>query len=145
MNKEEVMKKILICLVVVGCMQFIGGWAFAAEKGPVETFAEGCQKEIDTYCKDVIPGKGRVLACLYARQDKLSARCEYAIYDAAAQLERIVAALTYLANECRDDLKTYCSGVKSGEGRLLQCIEKKKEKVSSRCRQAMKDVNLEKE
>jgi hypothetical protein len=127
---------------VAGCMLFMGARAFAAQKGPVETFAEGCQKEIATYCKDVIPGNGRILACLYARQDRLSARCEYAIYDAAAQLERAVAALAYLANECRDDLKTFCSGINPGEGRLLQCIDNNRNKVSARCKQAMEDVNL---
>ncbi len=139
------MTKIWICTVVVGCMLFIGGRAFAAEKGPVETFAEGCQKEIATYCKDVIPGRGRVLACLYARQDKLSPHCELAMYDAAAQLERVVAALTYLANECRDDLRVFCSDVKAGEGRLLNCMDRNKEMLSSRCKQAIEDVNLRKE
>ena len=34
------------------------------------------------------PGQGRVLACLYAHGDKLSAKCEYALYDAAAQAGR---------------------------------------------------------
>ena len=136
------MKKIWICLVVVGCMMLAWVPAFAAEKGIVETFAEGCKKEIETYCKDVVPGEGRVIACLYARQEKLSTRCEYAIYDAAAQLERAVAALTYLANECREDLKTFCSDVKPGEGRLIQCIDKNKAKISSRCKQAIKDVDL---
>jgi hypothetical protein len=136
------MKKIWICLVVVGCMLLAGVPAFAAEKGIVETFADGCKKEIETYCKDVVPGEGRVIACLYARQEKLSMRCEYAIYDAAAQLERVVAALTYLANECREDLKTFCSGTTPGEGRLLQCIDKNKAKLSPRCKQAIKDVDL---
>lgn len=40
--------------------------------GPVETVAKGCQKEIEGFCKDVTPGQGRVLACLYAYGDKLS-------------------------------------------------------------------------
>ncbi len=139
------MKKMLICLVAACCVLFIGGRAFAAEKGPVETFTAGCQKEIETYCKDVIPGRGRVLACLYARQDKLSARCEFAMYDAAAQLEHAVASLTYLANECREDLKAFCTSVKAGEGRLLQCIDANKDKLTSRCKQAIEDVNLKKE
>src|SRR5512143_2706333 len=139
------MKKIWICLVVVGCMLLIGGRAFAVEKGPVETFVDGCQKEIAAYCKDVIPGRGRVLACLYARQDKLSSRCEFALYDAAAQLERAVASLTYLANECRDDLKAFCTDVKAGEGRLLQCMDNNKGKLSSRCKQAFEDVKLKME
>jgi len=67
-------------------------------------------------------------------------RCEYALYDAAAQLERAITALTYLANECRSDLKTYCSDVKPGEGRLINCIDKNMGKVSGRCKQAIKDV-----
>jgi hypothetical protein len=134
------MKKISISLVVLGCMLLLGGMALA-EQGPVEIVAEGCKKDIETYCKSVTPGEGRVLACLYAYQDKLSNRCEYALYDAAAQLEKAINALTYLANECRDDLKTFCSDVKPGEGRLIQCIEKNKEKISARCKQAIKDVS----
>ena len=124
-----------LCVVML-----LVGPAFAVEKGPVEIVADGCSKELDTYCKGVTPGEGRILACLYAYGDKLSGRCEYALYDAAAQLERVVAALAYLANECRDDLKAYCSDVKPGEGRLIQCIDKNMGKVSSRCKQAIKDV-----
>jgi hypothetical protein len=122
-------------------MLSFAGFVFA-EKGPVQTVTDGCKKEIETYCKDVKPGEGRILACLYAREDKLSGRCEYALYDAAAQLERAITALTYVANECKDDLKAYCSNVKPGEGRLLNCIDKNTDKVSSRCKQAIKDVGL---
>jgi len=89
-------------------------------------------------------GEGRIVACLYAREDKLSGRCEYALYDAAAQLEHAVTALTYVANECRDDLKKYCADIKPGEGRLLNCIDKHEKQVSSRCKQALKDVGLKK-
>jgi len=65
--------------------------------------------------KGVKPGEGRVLACLFAYEDKLSNRCEYALYDAAAQLEQAITALTYLAKECKDDLKTFCSDIKPGK------------------------------
>jgi hypothetical protein len=142
--QEEEMKKIAKGLVVTGFMALLGGTAFAAEKGPVEVVAEGCKKEIVTYCKDVTPGEGRVLACLFAFEDKLSPRCEFALYDAASQLERAVNALTYAANECREDIKSYCSDVKPGEGRILDCLDKKKDAVSDRCKQAMKDVGLKK-
>jgi hypothetical protein len=117
--------------------------ALALEK-LVQSVVKGCEKELTTYCKDVTPGEGRLLACLYAYQDKLSGSCEYALYDAAAQLERFVAAITYVANECRDDLKTYCAEVKPGEGRLLDCMEKNKEKLSERCKQAISDTGLKK-
>jgi len=134
------MKKAVLCLITLCIIQAFIGNVFAETKGPVEMLADGCKKEIDTYCKKVTPGEGRVLACLYAYEDKLSSRCEYALYDAAAQLERAITALTFLANECRDDLKAYCSDIKPGEGRLIQCIDKNMKKVSNRCKQAIKDV-----
>ena len=134
------MRKLIVGVAVFGCVMFLGGIAVAQQKGPVETVVEGCSKEIDSYCKNVTPGEGRLLACLYAYEDKLSTRCEYALYDAAAQLERAVTALSYLANECRDDLNKYCSSVRPGEGRLLDCLDKKRDVISDRCKNAFKDV-----
>jgi len=113
--------------------------AMAAEN-LVETVTKGCEKELTSYCSNVTPGEGRILACLYAHSDKLSGQCEYALYDAAVQLERFVAALAYVANECDEDLDKFCSGVEAGEGRLLKCLDDNAEKVSARCTQALKDV-----
>ena len=113
-----------------------------AQQDLVETVADGCKMEIEKYCGQVTPGQGRVLACLFAHGDKLSAKCEYALYDAAVQLERAVAALTYVANECDADLEKYCASIAPGEGRLLECLEKHDKQVSGRCKQAIKDVGL---
>jgi hypothetical protein len=104
---------------------------------------EGCKAELDSYCKQVTPGEGRILACLYAFEDKLSARCDYALYDAATRLERAVAALSYGAAECRDDIEKHCAKVEAGEGRIVDCLKKQGSKLSKRCSQAMKDVGLE--
>lgn len=135
----------IMCIMVI-----CAGTAAAQQKGPaeaaaeelIETVATGCEKELAAYCKDVTPGEGRILACLYAHEDKLSGQCEYALFDAAAQLERAVATLTYLVNECGDDLEKYCVDVPAGEGRLLDCLNKNEKKVSSRCKQALKDTGL---
>jgi len=140
--KGDTLLKTMGVFVVLGVLVFSG--VAAAEKGIVETFNEGCKTELETYCKDVQPGDGRLLACLYANSDKISARCEYAVYDAASQLERALTALTYVANECRDDLKANCANIKPGEGRLLTCLDKNAAKVSGRCKQALKDVGLKK-
>jgi len=112
----------------------------AAAQDLVETVTKGCEKELTSYCSNVTPGEGRILACLYAHSDKLSGQCEYALYDAAVQLERFVAALAYVANECDEDLDKFCSGVEAGEGRLVKCLNENAEKVSARCTQALKDV-----
>jgi hypothetical protein len=106
----------------------------------VQNVLDGCKKERDTYCKDVSLGEGRLLACLYAHEDKLSGRCDYALYDAAAQLEHYIAALSYAASECRNDLEKLCSDVPEGEGRLVDCLKKNDAKVSNRCKQAQKDI-----
>jgi hypothetical protein len=141
-RKGDAMLKMIGVFVVLGGLFFSG--VASAEKDIIETFTEGCKTELQTYCKDVKPGEGRLLACLYAHEDKISARCEYAVYDAASQLEQVVAAVTYLANECRDDLKANCANVKQGEGRLLTCLLNNDAKLSGRCKQAIKDVNLKK-
>ena len=135
------MKTISILSMAI-CATLLFSFSAGAQQSIVETVANGCKTEIDAYCKDVIPGEGRVLACLYARSDKLSGKCEYALYDAAAQLERAVAALSYVVNECADDLDQFCTGVAAGEGRLMDCLDKNDPKVSSRCKEAMKQVGL---
>ena len=120
------------------------GSAATVNEDPVETFLQGCKTELDTYCKDVTPGEGRILACIYAHDDKLSNRCEYAMYDSATQLERIMEALSYAINECDSDLEKYCSNVEPGEGRLLTCLDKNSKTVSTACKLALKDVGLKK-
>jgi hypothetical protein len=135
MRNIRMVTAVLIVLVATGCVSM-------GAKGPVETVKEGCKAELETYCKDVTPGEGRGLACLYAYEDKLSNRCEYALYDAASQLEQVVNALAYVASECRDDLKAYCSDTIPGEGRILKCLDQNKDKVSERCKQAQKEVGL---
>ena len=114
-----------------------------AQQDLIASVKEGCQKELDSFCKGVTPGEGRVLSCLYAYEDKLSGRCEYALYDASAQLEHAIAALTYVAKECEAELEKHCAEVKAGEGRLAACLKKNEKDLSARCKDAMKDVKLQ--
>jgi hypothetical protein len=143
------MKKQLVLAVLLVLALALPG--FAAEdpllkgaQGALDTFTQGCQQELTTFCKDVTPGEGRIIACLYAFQDKLTPRCEYALYDSVGQLDRLLTNLKYAVTECRDDLKTHCADVKPGEGRLLDCLGKNEAKVSARCNSALKDVGLKK-
>ena len=136
------MSRIMTVMVLFYAAVISGGCATVNQKGPADIVADGCKAEIDSFCKDVTQGEGRVLACLYAYSDKLSNRCEYALYDAASQLQKAVQALAYVGNECRDDLKTYCSDIMPGEGRLIKCLDTNKDKISARCKQAQKDVGL---
>jgi len=132
-------KKMFMLFGVFGLALVLASSVFAAGD-LIDQVVKGCDKEIKTYCKDVTPGEGRGLACLYAYEDKLSGQCEYALYDSMVQLERAVSAIAYVANECGDDLDKYCANMQPGQGRLLDCLDKNQKKVSKRCTQALKDV-----
>jgi hypothetical protein len=134
------MRSLIVSLAAAALLTF--GPTASAQQDLVETVARGCETELKTYCKGVTPGEGRILSCLYAYGDKLSGQCEFALYDAAAQLERFVAALSYVANECDEDIDKYCTDVQAGEGRILACLEAQETKIQGRCRQALKDVGL---
>ena len=142
------MKKVLMTGLMV---LLLVAPSFAAEdpllqgaQGALDTFTEGCQQELTTFCKDVTPGEGRILACLYAFQDKVTPRCEYALYDSIGQLDRTLTNLSYAIGECRDDLESFCAEVKPGEGRLLDCLSKNETKITNRCNNALKDTGLKK-
>jgi hypothetical protein len=135
------MRKTMAGLLVVAGLILTGGRA-QAEETLVDSVKKACNKELTTFCKGVVPGEGRVLACLYAFEDKVSDKCAYAVYDAVDQLERAVAALKFAAGECKEDLQKYCADVKPGQGRGLACINKNEKSVSQRCKDALKQTGL---
>lgn len=135
------MKRIVVCFFFI--VSFGVATSASAMEPIVESVAKGCEKELTDFCSQVTPGEGRILACLYAHEDKLSGHCEFALYDAAAQLERFVGALTYVANECDEDLDTHCAAVEAGEGRLAKCLLDNKSKLQQRCVTAIEATNLQ--
>lgn len=137
------MRKMIAISMVVGALLVTGGHAQAAET-LVDTLKKACNKELTTFCKGVPAGEGRILACLYAFEDKVSDKCIYALYDASLELEKAIAALKYTANACKDDLEKFCANVKPGQGRALACLDKNAKDVSQGCKDALKETGLKK-
>jgi hypothetical protein len=135
-------RKSLVTALVTGILA-LGATAASAVEDIVASARAGCQKELDTYCKDVTPGEGRVLACLAAHKDKLSNRCNYVLYDAAAQLDRLTTAIKYVATECKSDLEKHCADVPIGDGRIAQCLKKNDATLAPDCKQSLKDTQME--
>lgn len=114
-------------------------------QGPMEKFAAkqidnleiGCKTELETYCQTVTPGAGRGLACIYAHNDKLSSKCENALYDSSEEFQNAAKNLSAFVGACQADIEKLCSTVAVGEGRILTCLEKNKKKVSEKCRGAL--------
>ena len=132
-----------IAILGVGLAVMLGSVARAGQPSLAEKVKEGCKEDLASHCKDVTPGEGRLLACLYAYEDKLSSRCDYALYDAASRLDHAVAALDHGATECKSDIEKHCAAVEAGEGRVIDCLKKQGDKLSKRSSQAMKDIGLD--
>lgn len=125
-------------LAAAAVLLSLSGNLFA--QGIIETVEKGCAAEIDKFCSQVSPGEGRLLACFYAHEDKLSGQCQYALYSASAQLDQAVSALNYVATECHDDLMAHCANVQVGEGRVIECLQANKDSLTPACKTAVNEV-----
>lgn len=129
--------KITVLLAVSALFSFAGT---ASAQDIVSDVQKGCGVEIEKYCSQVSMGEGRLLACFYAHEDKLSGQCEYTLYKASAQLEHAISALNYVAGQCQDDIIAHCAEVLLGEGRIKQCLKSNADSVSEACKVAMAEV-----
>jgi hypothetical protein len=123
--------------VILAAMTSIG--SASAQQSIVQSVNQGCAKELQTYCKDVTMGEGRVASCLYAYEDKLSLTCAAAVYRGVVDLENADVALKIYARQCSSDLMQYCSGEVPGGGRLFGCLKKNKATLTKDCSRALKN------
>ncbi len=134
--------KVLASLTFVALL--VAATPARADESLADSIKKACHKELTTFCKGVPQGQGRILACLYAFEDKVSDKCVYAVYNAAVELEQAVAALKFAASQCQGDLQKFCADVKLGEGRGLACLNKHDKDVSQTCKDALKQTGLRK-
>lgn len=130
----SIFKRALLGLLLAAC----GHAAFAQD--PVEEVFAGCGDEIEKYCSQVTLGEGRLAACFFAHEDKLSARCQHTLYDVALQLEQAINAIAYIAEVCGSDIDEHCSETVVGEGRVLNCLTAARESISEECATALADA-----
>lgn len=135
-------RKALVFAMVTSALALGSTVAFAAED-IVDSARVACQKDIDSFCKDVTRGEGRILQCLSAHQDKISGRCGYALDDASIQLQRVSLAIKYVASECKADLEKHCADIAVGDGRIAQCLKKNDATLAADCKQSLKDTQME--
>ncbi len=135
------MKKTLILAPIVAILS----WAplATAQESLIEYLEESCKEDLGKYCAQVTPGEGRRVLCLGAHEDKISERCQFALYRGAVALEQATAAISYVARSCSADAEKLCPETQPGDGRLLECLESKSDRVSEGCKKAVEDVTGE--
>ena len=108
-----------MCLALaLGLIGMAGGLSSTAQAQTSipQKVAADCAADIKKYCKAITPGGGRVVACLFAHNDKIAGQCAWSMYDASEALTATMAALRQLAKRtsCRSDLAAYCRGIPAG-------------------------------
>ena len=139
------MKKILtpIVLSFVVLTSLALSTVVRAQEAIADQVLAACEADIETYCSQVTPGDGRLLACFVAHEDKISGECGWAVYEGMDALEEFVAAIAYVADSCWDDLVEFCSEVEMGEGRVATCLLEHEAEVTLECQEAIEEVELE--
>jgi hypothetical protein len=72
-------KKVMFVLMLTVVLVF-GTQVLSAET-LVDTVVKGCKTELETYCKNVTPGGGRLMACIDKNEKQVSDRCKQAMKD----------------------------------------------------------------
>lgn len=103
---------------------------------------DACRDELQNYCSQVTLGSGRLFACFYAHEDKLSEACDAAIVDVADQLDMFFEVIRYAAQECGDDIAKHCQGVEFGGGRIYSCLKGSGDQISDACAAVIGQIAL---
>ena len=112
----------------------------SAQESVAEMVLKGCKKELVSYCSTVTPGRGRIAACLFAHNDKLSEQCDGALEVGMVQLSIILSTVSYVVEQCYSDLDEYCEGVVIGGGRIQQCLSQNRDKLEQSCQTAFSEA-----
>ena len=78
----------------------------------------GCRMDYFRHCPAVMPGGGRIIACLSEVIDQISPEC---------------AALVSTASTCAPDVRQFCADVQPGDGRMQTCLIAHRERLSGPC------------
>lgn len=108
-----------------------------AMQARMEEFNEACKADVEQHCRDVAPGKGRVMGCLRKNEANLSAGCREQVAKMDAQRERAHQRMHAAAEACKDDARQYCADIKRGGGRMMRCLKDNEAKLSQNCRTAL--------
>lgn len=106
---------------------------------------DACETDIQSYCADVTPGNGRLTACMYAHEDKLSESCDAAVGEMADIIDVVFERLRYVKQQCGADIATLCSDVAIGQGRVFSCLHENRSSLSASCVGVVDSVQLPKE
>jgi hypothetical protein len=106
----------------------------------VEKVRSACGDDLARYCGQVTPGGGNLLLCMQAHEDKLSPKCDFALFEASRNLNRALDRLEMAADACFPDAEKHCSNVEPGGGGILRCLAANQSQLGKACRSVIEKV-----
>jgi Golgi apparatus protein 1 len=103
----------------------------------IKRLETACSDDIKKYCSTVTPGEGRMLYCMQAHEDKISATCGYEMNEVAVQVQTTADSLREAVAACRDDIGKFCGKTLPGQGRIAACLAANSASVSKSCMDAV--------
>jgi hypothetical protein len=124
---------------------------------------QSCRTDYQAHCASVPPGGSAALQCLQQNQVSLSSSCQTAVSAVGGASPAPAAAgsaptapaqsnapppspprpmtmreqAALMRNACGADFRAYCSGVRLGGGRALECLADHRESLSPTCQNAL--------
>jgi hypothetical protein len=106
----------------------------------VAKLEDACASDIKKYCSTVTPGEGRMIYCMEAHEDKISAKCAFELRDAASSVQTTADTLKDAVIACKAEIAAVCGKTLPGQGRIAACLLANKSTASSRCVEAMQKL-----
>jgi hypothetical protein len=110
----------------------------------VSKIQDACAADLKQFCSTVSPGEGRLLLCMQAHEDKISSKCDYALFEASRNLDRALDRVERVADACWTDIEKQCATIAPGEGNIIACLQSKTSSISKGCRGAIGKVQAAK-
>ncbi len=113
----------------------------AQTRAELKDAQQACAADVQQHCAGIVPGAGRIVACLLGAEDKLTEGCRAKVAAgkarAAAGRKDRREAFRAFNKACGADIRTHCKGVPAGGGRILSCLKGAKAKLTPACQAAL--------
>jgi hypothetical protein len=106
----------------------------------VAKLESACAEDIKKYCSTVTPGEGRMIYCMQAHEDKISAKCDFELGDTASSVQTAADALKDAVIACKAEITGVCGKTPPGQGRIAACLSANKSTASSGCVEAIQKI-----
>ena len=106
----------------------------------VAKLESACANDIKKYCKTVTPGEGRMIYCMQAHEDKISAKCIFELGETATGVQTTADALKDAVIACKAEITGVCGKTVPGQGRIAACLLSNKSTASAGCADAIKKI-----